>query len=195
MDDLRISPLQHLHHRLAEAGSDGPRGVRLRELAFSTQIGLRAEPGSAAHQRLAEVLGGLPGAVGETTGSPQQTATLWLAPDEFLTIAAPDSEHLLDQLKEALGDDPGQVVDLSANRTTVELIGGAARETLEKGVPADLHLRSFGIGQAVTTTLGPVPVLLWRTGENSFRVLLRSSYAEYLAHWLLDAVREFQVTS
>ena len=83
------------------------------------------------------------------------------------------------------------MVDVSANRTTLELSGPAARETLEKGCPADLHPRSSGPGTAVTTALGPVPVLLWQTGPTTYRVLPRSSFADYVARWLLDATTEF----
>jgi DNA-binding Lrp family transcriptional regulator len=38
-------------------------------------------------------------------------------------------------LREALGPDPGSVVDLSANRTTLELSGPSARQILEKSRP------------------------------------------------------------
>lgn len=190
--NLRVSPLQHLHQELTAATVFGPRGVAIRELPFTTQLGLRAEPGSDSRHSLAESLGGLPAAVGQTTGTPDETATLWLAPDEFLVVAPSDSHQLLVSLLRALGESPGQVVDLSANRTIVELSGGSARQTLEKGVPADLHSRTFPVGHAVTTTLGPVPVILWRTEEATYRILTRASFADYLARWLLDATVEYR---
>ncbi|WP_300344191.1 sarcosine oxidase subunit gamma family protein [Nesterenkonia sp.] len=190
--DLRVSPLQHLHRQLAAAAAPGPQGLEIREVAFTTQLGLRAEPGSQAHTRFAEVLEGLPSAVGETTGTPDGVATLWLAPDEFLVVASGQDHQLLQRLEHALGEAAGQVVDLSANRTTVELSGGSARDALEKGVPADLHPREFPVGRAITTTLGPVPVLLWRTEDSTFRILVRSSFADYAARWLLDAAEEYR---
>lgn len=190
---LRTSPAEHLHQELAAAAVPGARGVSVQEVPFATQIGLRATPGSEAHRRLSETLGvGLPSSVGEVTGGPEEAAVLWSAPDEFLVVAPPESHQLLRSLVEALGELPGQVVDLSANRTILELRGGRAREALEKGVPADLHPRRFSIDQAVTTTLGPVPVLLWRTEEEAYRVLVRCSFVDYLARWLLDALREYR---
>ena len=55
---------------------------------------------------------------------------LWLGPAEFLVVAPAESHESLGgslsrTLTEALGDGEGQVVDLSANRTTLELSGPA----------------------------------------------------------------------
>jgi sarcosine oxidase subunit gamma len=102
-----------------------------------------------------------------------------------------DPVALTDQLTAAIGEDPGLALDLSANRTVLELSGPNAREVLEKGCPADLHSRTFGPGSAVSTTLSRVPVLLWQTGEDEYRLLPRASFADYVARWLLDAMVEF----
>ena len=188
---LRRSPLHHLHDRLAAGSVPGERAVTLRELPLLTMVSVRVEPGSPASARLAERLGTpLPRACGEVTSSGGHSA-LWLGPDEWLVVSDGDPDQLVPELTAALGSDPGSVVDVSANRTTLELSGPAARETLEKGCPADLHPRSFGPGSAVATTLGPVPVLLWQTGATTFRLLPRSSFADYVARWLIDAVTEY----
>ena len=79
----------------------------------------------------------------------------------------------------------------SANRTTFELSGPSARLVLEKGVSFDLHPRSFRAGQAIVTVLDHVPVLVWKTGEETFRVLPRASFADHVGRWLVDAMREF----
>jgi sarcosine oxidase subunit gamma len=36
-----------------------------------------------------------------------------------------------------------------------------------------------------------VPLLLWRTGDDTWRLLPRSSFADYTARWLVDAMAEF----
>lgn len=190
---LRRSPLQHLAQDFAAASDSGSESISLREVPFLTQIGLRAVPGSTAHTAFAETTGvGLPGRVGQVTGAPQGVSVLWLGPDEFLVVTAADQHELTRSLHQALGESPGQVVDLSASRTVIELAGAKARAALEKGVPADLHPREFPIGTAVTTTLGPVPILLWRTDENVYRVMPRTSFAEYTARWLIDALCEYR---
>ncbi|GAA5228590.1 sarcosine oxidase subunit gamma [Paeniglutamicibacter antarcticus] len=188
---LRSSPLAHLGTKMEQGAVRGDRGVAVREIAFTTQIGLRAEPGSAAHGALASAVGGaLPAGVGEVAGSVEGTSVLWLGPDEFLAVA-PEGTELYPDLVAALGDEPGQVIDLSANRTVIELSGPMARDVLEKGCAADLHPRNFTPGTAINTVLGPVPLLLWRTGEATFRLLPRASFADYTARWLLDAMTEY----
>ncbi|NJC71327.1 sarcosine oxidase subunit gamma family protein [Planosporangium thailandense] len=186
---LRESPLVHLHERM-RAGHDRP--VALRETAFLTMASVRVRPGSAAARRIGEVLGGpLPTACGETTAAGGRTA-LWLGPDEWLVVSSADEPAALTAaLHEALGGDPGSIVDVSANRTVLELSGARARAVLEKGCPVDLHPRRFTPGRAVTTTVGPVPVVLWQTAATAYRLLPRSSFADYLARWLLDAMAEY----
>ncbi|WP_110590112.1 sarcosine oxidase subunit gamma [Microbacterium suaedae] len=187
--ELRRSPLGHLSAEMEAASAPG---IRLREVAFTTQIGVRAEPGSAAHRAIAEATGvDLPVGAGDVAGDASRTAVLWLAPDEFLVITDPDRHDLLVGLRDALDDAPGQVVDLSANRTILEVAGPCARDALDKGVPADLHPRAFAVNTAITTTLSTVPVLAWRTADDTYRVLPRASFAEYVAAWLMDAAREY----
>jgi sarcosine oxidase, subunit gamma len=185
---LRRSPVEHLDDRLRAAAVPGDRGVGIREIPFLTMVSVRVQPGSAAAGRIGEVLGApLP----ETPGEASATGALWLGPDEWLVVSEAGPEALVDRLREALGNEPGSVVDVSANRTTLELSGPSARATLEKGCPVDLHPRSFGPGSAVTTTLGPVPLVLWQTGAVTYRLLPRSSFADYVARWLVDATTEY----
>jgi len=187
---LRRSPLAQLAADLEAGTVTGARGVALREVPFLTMVGLRAEPGSAAAAALEAAAGvALPARAGQVTGGAGGTAVLWLGPDEYLLVAPEGTGAAA--LAAALGSEPGAVVDLSANRTTLELSGPSARLVLEKGCHADLHPRVFGPGTAITTQLGPVPVLLWQTGEQSYRILPRASFADYTARWLLDAMTEF----
>jgi len=83
------------------------------------------------------------------------------------------------------------VVDLSANRTTFELSGSRARAVLEKTCSLDLHPRVFKTGTAVSTELAHIPVMLWKTSEESYRIFPRASFADFLGRWILDAMREY----
>jgi sarcosine oxidase, subunit gamma len=187
---LRRSPLSHLHDRMSTAAVTGDRAVSVTETPFLTQVSLRVEPGTAAADRLEAVLGGaLPDGVGRTMTA-GTLGVAWLGPDELLVVAQADPEPLTAALSEALGTDRGAVVDVSANRTVVELSGPGARSVLEKGCPVDLHPRAFGPGVALTTTLGPVPLLLWQTAPTTYRLLPRTSFADYVARWLMDAMTE-----
>ena len=53
---LRRSPAAHLAAAMEAADVAGERAVTLREVAFTTQLGLRAVPGSAGHAALAQRL-------------------------------------------------------------------------------------------------------------------------------------------
>lgn len=188
---LRRSPLAHLEERIRAAGVTGPGAVALAERPFLTMVNVRVTPGTAAAGRLEHALGApLPSRCGATADAPPHT-TLWLGPGEWLVVSTTGPDVLTAALREALAGDPGAVVDVSANRTTLELTGPAAREMLEKGCALDLHPRSFGPGEALSTLVGPVPVVLWQIDDTpSYRLLPRSSYADYLARWLIDAMSE-----
>ncbi|CCH88500.1 Sarcosine oxidase subunit gamma [Modestobacter italicus] len=188
---LRRSPLENLHDRFRTARVPGERGVTLTEVPFLTMVSVRVDPGSAAFGRLGRQLRvELPSACGQVASAGGHSV-LWLGPDEWLVISQADPDALVAELRSSLAEDHGSVVDVSANRTTLELNGPAARHTLEKGCPVDLHPRSFSPGTAVATTVGRIPVLLWQTGATTYRVLPRASFANYVARWLLDATTEF----
>ena len=177
MADLRRSPLAHLTF---------PPG--LTELPFRTMVNLRVDPSSDTAARVEKALGAtLPRQCGQTSDGTR--TVFWLGPDEWLVLA--DSPEVISELVEALGGEPGSAVDVSANRTIVELSGPFARDVLEKGCPVDLHPREFGPGKAVQTTVGPVPMLLWQVDAETYRLFPRSSFADYLARWLMDAMTEY----
>lgn len=189
-----VSPAQHLADAFATAEVTGPRGVGLRELPFLTMVALRAEPGSGAAERLTTTLGAhLPTSCGGVS-STADSSVLWLAPDEWLVVAVAgaDSAQLTAALVGALHGEPGSAIDLSANRTTLELRGPSARDALEKGCSLDLHPRSFAVGAAYATSLAHVPVVLWKTEEQTYRILVRSSFADHVGRWLVDAIAEYR---
>jgi len=185
---LRESPLAHLEGTMrATQGGE----VTLREVGLQSMISVRVEPGGAAAARIGDAIGcGLPAACGQTAAG--EHVVLWLGPDEWLVVSRSDRPSALTALlQRALAGEHGSVVDVSANRTILELGGARARAVLEKGCPVDLHPRAFVPGRAVMTNVGPVPVVLWQTGAAGYRLVPRSSFADYLARWLLDAMTEF----
>ncbi|MDO5710680.1 MAG: sarcosine oxidase subunit gamma family protein [Micrococcales bacterium] len=190
----RRSPAADLTDEMA-AGSSPE--LSLREVPFLAQIGLRAAPGSDSARALEGVLGlALPAASGEITGSGDRHV-LWLGPDEFLLIApdeadgGPVPQALADELAAALEGLPGQVVDLSANRTTLELRGASAQHVLDKSCRLDLHPRAFAIGTAKVALLETTSVILWRIEDEAWRILPRASFSPHVGRWLLDGMREF----
>jgi sarcosine oxidase subunit gamma len=194
LDDLRISPAAHLTDDMAAATAAGGSAATLRELPFAVQLGLRAQPDSASWRSLEDTFGvALPRRVGEVTGDPAGLHVLWLSPDEFLAVDVSRRQQPGETLVAEAGLEglPGQAVDLSANRTILELGGTKALEVLEKSCRADLHPRAFGVGSAIVTSLGPVPVILHHSAENTYRIYPRASFADFTVRWLLDGMAEF----
>ena len=165
----------------------------LRELPFLAQLDLRLDPDDAAARGAVEsVIGALPIEPNTVHGG-ADAAVLWLGPDEWLVVGPADGEAALQaQLHDALGDHVGRVaiVDVSANRTTLELRGPRTRELLEFGCPIDLHSRVFGPGRCAQTLLARANMLIWhvaREPEPVYRLVVRPSFAAYVAAWLADA--------
>ncbi|MEU3642194.1 sarcosine oxidase subunit gamma family protein [Lentzea sp. NPDC034063] len=126
------------------------------------------------------------------TGQFGDVEVLWLGPDEFLVVAPPDLQVTIEEvLRGALGTVRGSVVDTSAQRTTVVLEGPEVRDVLAHGCSVDLHPASAPGGTCVQTLLARTGIVLQVNGDDRFTVLVRSSFAEYFAAWLVDACSEY----
>ena len=186
------SPLASRAVQLAEAA--GPDHLRMREIALTTQINLRIDAESPAAERIGTSLGVLLPTQPGTVAASGDLAVLWLGPDEWLILGPQDAaEHVQATVREALGADFGAVTDVSAQRTIVEISGPRACDVLAKGCALDLHPRSFGPGQCAQTLLARAQVVLVCRDVSAPRywLMVRSSFAGYLADWLADAAAEY----
>jgi sarcosine oxidase subunit gamma len=48
------------------------------------------------------------------------------------------------------------------------------------------------VGSAYLTLIGSVPVMLWKADQERYWILPRSSFADFLGRWLIDAMAEFK---
>ncbi len=163
----------------------------LRELPFLAQLDVRLDPTDVTARTAVEaVVGDLPLAPNTVNGGPD-AAVLWLGPDEWLLFGPADGAQALEvQLVTATDGLDVSVVDVSANRTTLELSGPDARWILESGCPLDLHPRAFGPGRCAQTLLARANVILWQLEPDpapTYRLLVRPSFAAYVAAWITDA--------
>ncbi|MDA3646809.1 sarcosine oxidase subunit gamma [Saccharopolyspora indica] len=190
-DTLRRSPLAA---RADELAARSGAAVALAEEPFLTQVNLRVHPGSPAVARIEHALNlALPHHEPNLVSGDETAAALWLGPDEWLLIG-PDGRAptLLPALAEALADSLGSTVDVSASRTALRLSGPRSRDVLEKLCSLDLHPRSFPPTRCAQTLVGRTQAILWHLDhEPTYRLLVRNSYAPYLADLLLDAMHEF----
>jgi sarcosine oxidase subunit gamma len=179
----RHTALEPLAGALAAASGEA---VALRELRFPAQVDVRADAAAAAAL-------GLPVEPG-TTAARGERAVLWLGPDEWLVVGPDgDAEGIARDLQTGAGAGWVTTVDLSANRTVLELGGPRAREVLAKGCTLDLHPRGLEPGRCAQTALARAQVILEATAPDTFRIYVRGSFATYLATWLMDAMAEYSV--
>ncbi len=119
---------------------------------------------------------------------------VWLGPDEWLLTSTTETPEAFEaRLRAATVPSGGSATNVSAQRITLRLNGSRVRDVLAKGCSIDLHPRVFGRGASAQTTLGQAGVVLLALGEagDDYLVLVRSSFAGYLASWLVDASLEF----
>jgi sarcosine oxidase subunit gamma len=191
----RRSPLQGYQSRFAEL----PDSASLGEEPFVAMVDLWVDPAGPDGGAAAGVLGidALPTQPSTVTKGPDSTV-IWFGPQEWLiTSTALAGEALETRLREVVTEHGGAAIDVSAQRTTIRLRGEHARDLLAKGCSLDLHPAVFGPGAAAQTTLGQAAVVLIPlAGDGSdYRIVVRSSFAGYLAEWLIDAAEEFGVGS
>lgn len=169
----------------------------VRERPFLTQVDLRLDPADAAlDDRIAAEIGAalplMPNTVSHGRFGGVDIDVLWLGPDEWLIVAPDGQAAAIDAaLRGAAGSADVVVIDVSANRTTLELAHADAREILAGGCPIDLDPRRFGPGDCAQTLVGRAGVILWPVALEPvpvYRLLVRPSFAAYLAAWLGDAI-------
>ena len=187
---VRRSALADYVHRFATLSAASRGELSIRELPFVSQINLRADPKDAnVMQRLAEALGFALPVIPNTAAAKGDRRALWLGPDEWLLVGPGGQREALAQtLRSGLNGALGSIVDVSANRTLLEIRGPNARELLAHGVPIDLDARSFDPSRCAQTLLAKAQVIIERITEDpAFHIYVRSSFASYVAGWLLDA--------
>lgn len=192
----RISPLGHYMTTVADATLGGGARVKIFERPFLGHLDLRGDPSDH------EFLEGVERALGlalpvepNTVSQGDGKQALWLGPDEWLIVTPSDEQgSVADRLVGALGGAHSSVTDISGGQTLINLSGERAREVLAKGCSLDLHPRAFGEGMCAQTLVAGANVILrWAGPEPSFNLIVRRSFADYLARWLHDAALEYGV--
>ncbi|MBC7518314.1 MAG: sarcosine oxidase subunit gamma [Microbacteriaceae bacterium] len=190
---LLRSPLGEWAERFAAI----PAAIALVEKPFQTMVNLRVRPGAPA-TAVENALGfALPHTPSPHTASVDGNGdrALWLAPDEFLIISENrPASHLVDLLRAALGStEYGAAVDVSAQYTTVGLRGTETRDLLAGGCSTDFSVEAAPTGTCVHSPLAQASVVIIVTdaANGSFDLIVRSSFARYLAAWLISAAQEY----
>lgn len=168
--------------------------IAIRGLPGLHTFDFRVVPGSSSQAAVAETLGidlpVKPGQTNTSTSSEGDAHVLCFAPDWWLVVGLNDAEQKILSLKQN-DQYHFSVVDVSGQRTTIELEGPKVREVLAHLWEQDLRNKSFPVGSVSQGLMAKAPVIVWRIGPFRYRVMVRSSFALHLWKALVDAAEEW----
>ena len=93
----------------------------------------------------------------------------------------------ISNLNSSLSGTHNLVVDVSDARSVFSLNGGAVRDVLSKGSPADLSVDALPIGEVRRTRIAQLAVAFWFTDELNCQLICFRSVGGYIMEWLKNA--------
>lgn len=182
-----------LHHLGLDKLSSPVRGadVYAWEDKLKGHLALRGDAGDAGFQKGVNTALGLelPGKLQSTES--KNLSLRWIAPDEWLLVCELDQAFAVETaLREQL-DGHVAIINVSGGQTLIRLSGPRAVDVLKKSAPYDFHDRHFPVGKVVSTALAKTQAVIRRTGEQSWELVVRRSFADYAWRWLSEAGREY----
>lgn len=184
------SPLHHLKLDQAPA-PDRSAGVLAWEDKLKGHLVLRGHADDAGFQNGVKAALGLslPGRL-QSSESPKLSLR-WIAPDEWLLVCDLDQAFAVETaLREQLSGHVA-IINVSGGQTLIRLAGPNAVDVLKKSAPYDFDDRHFTVGKVVSTVLAKTQAVIRRTGEQSWELVIRRSFADYAWRWLAEAGREY----
>ncbi len=167
--------------------------VTMRELPVSHTIDLRVASETPTQAAVTEALGfklPLKTAQISVDDVSDETYALCLAPDWWLIVGLQETEHKLAPLK-SKDEYHFSMVDVSGQRTTIELEGPLVREVLAHFWEQDLREKNFPVGSVSQGLIAKAPVIVCHMAAFRYRVMVRSSFALHLWKTLADAAEEW----
>ncbi len=125
----------------------------------------------------------------EGCGTDAGAAALGIGPRRWLFVRPDRADAFVPSVARAF-EGIAAVSDQSDAYVVFEVTGEHARSVLAKGVPVDLHPRSFTTGDVAVTTVAHTNAILWRMGTDAaphFCLATPRSYAESLRLFLKDS--------
>lgn len=184
---IKESPLQGMKKGTVDK-------VSIRELPGFSAVDVRVAHGSAACVAMEKALDmELPARTGQTSERIATEGTahaLCLAPDWWLVTGLTDAVQRLAALRSG-EQHHFSVVDVSGQRTVIELEGTHARDVLAHLWEQDLRERNFPVGAVSQGLMAKAPVIVWHFAPLHYRILVRSSFALHLWKALVDAAEEW----
>ncbi|WP_420961179.1 sarcosine oxidase subunit gamma [Brucella sp. IR073] len=163
-------------------GGTGLVSILPAEPAFRISLRARTDAVDALSMALGVELPTKP----KTTVTAGTRSALWLGPDEWLVIDTGSNDPAADLARTNILH---SAVDISHRNTAILVSGPAAEATINAGCPQDLSLAAFPVGAVSRTVLGKIEIVLWRTGEDAFRIECWRSFSDYAFTFLSEAAK------
>ena len=149
-----------------------PTSVSLSEIPFTQSFDLRVRPQTPAFSAVTETLGiRLPTKVGQIQPRlgdiEPHVHALCLGPDAWLILGEIDAIQMLEPLR---AEFHFSIVDVSAQRTQIEVEGPMARQVLEHVWEQDLRGNHFGVGSCSQGLMAKAPTVLWHQCEHRSQI-------------------------
>ncbi len=181
-------------YRFGETVDQAEAGLRLDERPYLGHVNLRGNNSDALFAAsIRSALGFDVPATANTFVSQDGRTAVWLGPDEWLILTEPgDEAALIERLRRALTGIHSSVTDVTGGQTVLRLSGPHVRDVLASGCTLDLHPRSFGPAQCAQTNIAHAAATLLQIDDSpTYDVIVRRSFAGYLALWIEDAASEY----
>lgn len=154
--------------------NSGSAQVKIIPAAPASRLSLRA--GADAVAGLSKALGLALPTNPKTSAQSGPRLAFWLGLDEWLVIDENEADLM------ALCANAGTIhsaTDVSHRNTAILVSGAAAAQTLNTACPLNLSLKTFPVGAVTRTVFGKIEIVLYRMGEEDFRLECWRSFAEY----------------
>lgn len=187
------SPLDLFYVRIGGACTNQSASVLIQERAFLTHINIRGNPQDDGFLRDTQsVLGFELPQVPNTWAGDGELRVCWLGPNEWLLLSTGSADEWTDKLNKVNAARFIGVTVISGGQTVLRLSGDKIRDVFAKGCTLDFHPRVFASGQCAQSSLGKAPALYIQINDKpTYEMVIRRSFADYIGHWLEDAVDEF----
>jgi len=161
-------------------------GVELSLLPSRAKFVLRCRPDSLAAAGRAFAVT-LPATACRAAVNGSRVA-LWLGPDEWLLLAAPeDAAALMEQFSVALAGASHSLVDVSHRSAAIAMKGAQAAALINHGCALDLAHAAFPAGTCTRTLFEKAEIILWHVEEHTYHVEIERSFAPYVWRMLIEA--------
>lgn len=112
---------------------------------------------------------------------------LWISPDEYLLLVPEKTEFNVELKLRKKIKGHFSIVNVTGGQTVLELSGERAETIIKKSSPYDIRQNNFPIGKVVTTVFAKSQLILRRTDNDCFQLIIRRSFSDYIWQWIVDA--------